>query len=263
MALTKARKVLESVLRRVWEHFLPNEPVGTRPLEEVLQRLQKNGYLPRKQAAYASAVKELGNVGTHVHDERIDKADVAQALSPLISVLEWYFEQEWAEGAAAPGRGRSPRRSPAASRPGLPPTGVGAAAGSRALAGGDRRLAPRPGSRRWSPSSSRSGAAAARRRPRLPPSRPRRSRVTPGPPRRSRSSRPSQGEWTVISHEVNGKIEDQDHLTKSDHRFRFEKTMWTHTLRRSDRLDLGLTDGRGPLRGRRRDGPHRPRRGRG
>jgi uncharacterized protein (TIGR03067 family) len=101
MALTKARKVLESVLRRVWEHFLPNEPVGTRPLEEVLQRLQKNGYLPRKQAAYAVAVKELGNVGTHVHDEKIDKKDVAQALNPLISVLEWYFDQDWVEGGAA------------------------------------------------------------------------------------------------------------------------------------------------------------------
>ena len=99
MALTKARKVLESVLRRVWEHFIPNEPIGTRPLEEVLQRLQKNGHLPRKQAAYAIAVKELGNVGTHVHDEKVDKADVVQALSPLISVLEWYFDQDWVEGA--------------------------------------------------------------------------------------------------------------------------------------------------------------------
>ena len=47
MALTKARKVLESVLRRVWEHFIPNEPIGTRPLEEILQRLQRNGHLPR------------------------------------------------------------------------------------------------------------------------------------------------------------------------------------------------------------------------
>jgi uncharacterized protein (TIGR03067 family) len=101
MALTKARKVLESVLRRVWEHFIPNEPIGTRPLEEVLQRLQKNGYLPRKQAAYAVAVKELGNVGTHVHDEKVDKKDVAQALNPLIAVLEWYFDQDWVEGGAA------------------------------------------------------------------------------------------------------------------------------------------------------------------
>ena len=99
MALTKARKVLESVLRRVWEHFIPNEPIGTRPLEEVIQRLQKGGYLPRKQAAYAVAVKELGNVGTHVHDEKVDKEDVGQALSSLISVLEWYFEQGWVEPA--------------------------------------------------------------------------------------------------------------------------------------------------------------------
>ncbi len=89
----------------MWEHFIPNEPIGTRPLEEVLQRLQKNGYLPRKQAAYAVAVKELGNVGTHVHDEKVDKADVVQALSPLISVLEWYFEQDWVEGAVPTNQG--------------------------------------------------------------------------------------------------------------------------------------------------------------
>ena len=93
------------MLRRVWEHFILNEPIGTRPLEEVLQRLQKNGHLPRKQAAYAVAVKELGNVGTHVHDEKVDKADVVQVLSPLISVLEWYFEQEWAVGAVSVNRG--------------------------------------------------------------------------------------------------------------------------------------------------------------
>jgi len=115
MALTKARKVLERVLRRVWEHFIPNDPIGNRPLEEVLQRLQKNGYLPRKQAAYAVAVKELGNVGTHVHDERVDKADVVQALSPLILVLEWYFEQDWVEGAVPANQG-GPTSPPTPSR---------------------------------------------------------------------------------------------------------------------------------------------------
>src|SRR6516165_6164164 len=55
MALTKARKVLESVLRRVWEHFIPNEPIGTRPLEEILQRLQRNGYLPRKRRSFSGS----------------------------------------------------------------------------------------------------------------------------------------------------------------------------------------------------------------
>jgi uncharacterized protein (TIGR03067 family) len=116
MALTKARKVLESVLRRVWEHFIPGEPVGTRPLEEIIQRLQKNGYLPRKQAAYAISVKELGNVGTHVHDETVDKADVVHVLSPLIAVLEWYFEQEWANPGDPAKEADRPPPSPAAGR---------------------------------------------------------------------------------------------------------------------------------------------------
>ncbi len=135
--------MLESVLRRVWEHFIPNEPIGTRPLEEVIQRLQKNGYLPRKQAAYAIAVKELGNVGTHVHDEKVDKADVVQALSPLISVLEWYFEQDWVEGAASanlgapapppdPLRDRD-RADPAAGPAGKPPHFVRVAVASAVM----------------------------------------------------------------------------------------------------------------------------------
>ncbi|MFO0952028.1 MAG: hypothetical protein U0835_12925 [Isosphaeraceae bacterium] len=46
MALTKSRKVLESVLRQVWAHYIPGEPIGTRPLEFVIQRLQKDGFLP-------------------------------------------------------------------------------------------------------------------------------------------------------------------------------------------------------------------------
>ncbi len=104
--------MLEGVLRRVWEHFIPNEPIGSRPLEEVLQRLQKHGYIPRKQAAYAIAVKELGNVGTHVHGEKVDNKDVAHALNPLISVLEWYFDQDWVEGV----RSASARRTVPAAR---------------------------------------------------------------------------------------------------------------------------------------------------
>ncbi len=234
MALTKARKVLEGVLRRVWEHFIPNEPIGTRPLEEVLQRLQKNGYLPRKQAAYAVAVKELGNVGTHVHDERIDKADVAQALSPLISVLEWYFEQDWAVGAAPKGPIPSPppaeadpavAEAPRRSRVPWPMAIAASLLGLVALVAVVLAVRGGGGETKATPAPEPAPAIASHT----------------GPATTEQVVQALQGEWTVISHEVNGKIEDQDHLTKSDHRFRFEKTMWTHTFRRPDRPDLGLT----------------------
>src|SRR6516162_11710620 len=64
MALTRARKVLEFVVREVFERRV-NEPPGTRPLENLLQRLSKDGHLPARLAAYANTVRELGNVGTH------------------------------------------------------------------------------------------------------------------------------------------------------------------------------------------------------
>jgi Domain of unknown function (DUF4145) len=126
MALTKARKILERVLHKVWEHYIPKEPIGTRPLDEVLQRLTKAGFLPRKQAAYAIGVKELGNVGTHVHDAGVDQSDVAQSLGQLIPVLEWFFDQDWANGMvrsgllgedAKPARGNDTTAAPSPEAP--------------------------------------------------------------------------------------------------------------------------------------------------
>jgi formylglycine-generating enzyme len=114
MALTAARKVLDRILHRVWEHHIPQEPIGTRPLEEILQRLSKGGFMPRKQVAFATTVKELGNFGTHVHDEKTEKSDVAQALGPLILIMEWFVEQNW---VSPPERSRPPEdaRGPNAS----------------------------------------------------------------------------------------------------------------------------------------------------
>jgi hypothetical protein len=45
MALTRARKVLEYVVREVYERRV-HEPPGTRPLENLLQRLVKEGHFP-------------------------------------------------------------------------------------------------------------------------------------------------------------------------------------------------------------------------
>jgi hypothetical protein len=64
MSLTRARKVLEYVVRGVYERRVGESP-GTRPLENLLQRLVKDGHLPKRLAAYANAIRELGNVGTH------------------------------------------------------------------------------------------------------------------------------------------------------------------------------------------------------
>jgi hypothetical protein len=93
MALTRARKVLEFVVRDIFQRRVGEEP-GTRPLENLLQRLSKDGHLPKRLAAYANAVRELGNVGTHAFGESVTKADVSQSLAQLTLILEWYFEHE-------------------------------------------------------------------------------------------------------------------------------------------------------------------------
>ena len=69
MALTRARKVLEYVIRDVYERRI-NEPPGTRPLENLLQRLVKDGYFPDRLDAYATTIRKLGNVGTHSFGEK-------------------------------------------------------------------------------------------------------------------------------------------------------------------------------------------------
>jgi hypothetical protein len=121
MALTRARKVLEYIVRDVYERRV-GEAAGTRPLENLLQRLAKDGHLPKRLAAYANAVRELGNVGTHAFGEAVTKADVAQSLAQLTVILEWYFTHERpAEGQQTATPGRPPG-------PGSPPAGPAAAA---------------------------------------------------------------------------------------------------------------------------------------
>lgn len=92
MALTRARKVLEYVVRDVFALRCQEDP-GTRPLENILQRLVKDGHLPKRLGAYASYIRDLGNVGTHVYGEELSKDDVRRSFENLTAILEWYFER--------------------------------------------------------------------------------------------------------------------------------------------------------------------------
>ena len=104
MALTRARKVLEYVIRDVYERRI-KEPPGTRPLENLLQRLVKDGFFPDRLDAYATSVRKLGNVGTHTFGETIAVTDVYQSMAQLMPILEWYFENERPEAL----NGQAPR----------------------------------------------------------------------------------------------------------------------------------------------------------
>jgi hypothetical protein len=120
MALTRVRKVLEHVIRDVFQRRC-NEDPGTRPLENLLQRLVKDGHLPSRLDAYATTVRKLGNVGTHSFSDRVTEEDVYQSLAQLLPVLEWYTECECpisppASCSARPGqkqsRGEAERLAP-------------------------------------------------------------------------------------------------------------------------------------------------------
>jgi hypothetical protein len=93
IALTRARKVLEFVVRDVYQRRV-KEPPGTRPLENLLDRLAKDGHFPLRLNAYASTIRMLGNVGTHNFGQGISANDVYQSLAQLMPILEWYFEVE-------------------------------------------------------------------------------------------------------------------------------------------------------------------------
>jgi formylglycine-generating enzyme required for sulfatase activity len=103
MALTRCRKVLELVVREVFERRV-GEPAGTRPLENLLQRLFKEGHLPARLHAYANAVRMLGNVGSHHFGEQLTPADVRQSLAQLAPVLEWYVQVERPPSGPWPGQ---------------------------------------------------------------------------------------------------------------------------------------------------------------
>jgi formylglycine-generating enzyme required for sulfatase activity len=99
MSLTRARKVLEYMLRDVYERKV-GEPAGTRPLENLVQRLVRDAHLPKRLAAYANAIRELGNVGTHSFGEGVTPQDVFQSLTQLVPLVEWYFRQRGPEPPA-------------------------------------------------------------------------------------------------------------------------------------------------------------------
>src|SRR5215831_8654458 len=108
MAMIRSRKVLEYVVRDVFVRRV-GEPPGTRPLENLIQRLVKDGYFPPRLEAYTETIRKLGNVGAHHFGERISAADVYQSLTQLMPILEWYFEVERPESGVRPELWYEPR----------------------------------------------------------------------------------------------------------------------------------------------------------
>ncbi len=82
------------MVREVFERRV-GQRAGTQPLENLLQRIVKDGFRPRRVAAYANTVRELGNLGAHSFGERVSQSDVLSSLTQLTVILDWYFLEEW------------------------------------------------------------------------------------------------------------------------------------------------------------------------
>ncbi len=114
VSLNRARKVLERVVREVYERRI-GEPSGTRSLEKIVERLVQEWYLPEKFGTDALFAKPGNRAG------EVTAADAERALAQLTEILKWYTEVEQPDGVGQlPARRRepaSPRTKAAAQSP--------------------------------------------------------------------------------------------------------------------------------------------------
>ena len=111
MALTRVRKVLESLVREAYKEGVA-EP-GTAPLEALIQGLVKAGLLPRHIVPYATFIRDLANNAMHNPGAAYQAADVHLVFVQLRTILVWYFEAVRPD-AEAVARLTGPPPSPAA-----------------------------------------------------------------------------------------------------------------------------------------------------
>ena len=90
--LWRAGKLLEHVVRQVYERRF-QEPPGTRPLESLIQRLDREAGL-RGRFDAAALLRALSARSAAASGETIAPADVEEALGQLTDILKWYIEVE-------------------------------------------------------------------------------------------------------------------------------------------------------------------------
>ncbi|HEY4362261.1 MAG TPA: DUF4145 domain-containing protein [Bryobacteraceae bacterium] len=100
-ALASARKVLDFIASDLYRREFKKNP-GTQPLENKLRELEKAGKLPRRLAAYAANVRELGNIGAHGNPTEVTAEDVVSSLENLMKLVAWYCEQVRPSSASEP-----------------------------------------------------------------------------------------------------------------------------------------------------------------
>jgi hypothetical protein len=85
----RARRVLDHIIRDVFERHV-NEPAGTRPMEQLLTRIVKDGDFPDELAGFAQAVKGLANRVAHDVGRSYPVRFLEPTLGQLLLIVEWY-----------------------------------------------------------------------------------------------------------------------------------------------------------------------------
>lgn len=88
VAFASARKVLDFIAPDLCRREYKRNP-GSQPLENILQQLSRVGKLPKRLAAYANNVRELGNLGTHADRQEVTQEDVVSSLINLVKLVAW------------------------------------------------------------------------------------------------------------------------------------------------------------------------------
>jgi hypothetical protein len=88
----RARRVLDHIIRDVFERHV-NEPAGSRPMEQLLTRIVKDGHFPDELAGFAYAIKGLANRVAHDVGKSYPVKFLVPTLGQLLLIVEWHVGQ--------------------------------------------------------------------------------------------------------------------------------------------------------------------------
>jgi hypothetical protein len=92
----RARRVLDHIVRRIFERNV-KETAGSRPMEQLLTRIVKDGHFPDELAGFAQAVKGLANRVAHDVGSSYPVEFLVPTLGQLMLIVEWYFDRAGSE----------------------------------------------------------------------------------------------------------------------------------------------------------------------
>ncbi len=102
MAIVRGRRIVDLIVRALYSKRI--SPSGTRPLEQLLPDLEKQGIMPREVVAHIVSLKAVANLCAHEGTD--DQEGLEVCLINLVVVLKWFARYtEAAQGSSPVFRG--------------------------------------------------------------------------------------------------------------------------------------------------------------